>query len=88
LQTWESQAPSYPELHYWKWQYGQLAGVPDRASAIKYLQLCQNLTPRKRKSYNLDVDLCKGKEAVDAFLKESGFVPSSPTEGTPIESKN
>jgi hypothetical protein len=31
------------------------------------------MTPRKRKSYILDVDLCKGKNAVDTYLRESGL---------------
>lgn len=72
---WIKIAPDYPEGHYWKWS---LSGdgtkddpKSDRASAQRYVQICQNLTPRKRKSYNLDVDLCKGRQAVDAFLKET-----------------
>lgn len=74
-EQWEKSAPEYPEVYYWKWMIsktedGSGPAKPDRAAAQKYVQLCQNLTPRKRKSYNLDVDLCKGKEAVDAFLKE------------------
>ena len=71
LATWEAQAPDYPELYYWKWEFSKLSGDPDRTAAAKYTQLCQNLTPRRRKSFSLDVDLCKGKEAVDVFLKES-----------------
>jgi hypothetical protein len=81
LASWESQNADYPELYYWKWQYAEQSENEDRASALKYSQLCQNLTPRKRKSYNLDVDLCKGRDAVDAYLKESGFSPSVPAGG-------
>jgi tetratricopeptide (TPR) repeat protein len=66
---WESSEPSYPEVYYWKWMLSK-DDKPDRAAAHKYVELCQNLSPRKRKSYNLDVDLCKGKETVDTFLKE------------------
>ncbi len=70
ISEWESSAPDYPEVFYWKWLLSKESAAPDRAAAQRYTQLCQNLTPRKRKSYNLDVDLCKGKEAVDTFLKE------------------
>ena len=48
----------------------------DRASAVRYVQLCQGLSPRKRKSFVLDVDLCQGKEAAELFLKESGTGPT------------
>jgi hypothetical protein len=75
LAAWESASPDYPELHFWKWEHSRLVGTPDRASALRYSRLCQNLTPRKRKSYSADVELCKGKDAVDKFLKES----ASPT---------
>ncbi len=70
LDEWASADAEYPEVYYWKWKLSSLGEKPDRAAAQRYAQLCQNLTPRKRKSYNLDVDLCKGKEAVDTFLKE------------------
>lgn len=66
---WETADPAYPEVYFWKWTLSK-DEKPDRPAARKYVELCQNLTPRKRKSFNLDVDLCKGKEAVDAFLKE------------------
>ena len=76
--AWETQSPDYPEVFYWKWEISKQNGSVDRAAALKYLQLCQNMTPRKRKAFALDVDLCKGKEAVDAYLKEgsSGAQPS------------
>ena len=70
LTEWSVSAPEYPEVYFWKWTLSKAGEKPDRTSAQRYSQLCQNLTPRKRKSYNLDVDLCKGKEAVDTFLKE------------------
>lgn len=78
LTAWEAQMPDYPEVHFWKWRLAIATGGTDRAAALRYTQLCQNLTPRRRKSYILDVDLCKGKEAADAFLKENGLQPSSP----------
>ena len=77
LQTWETAAPDYPEVQYWKWEVSKVSGTSDRTAALKYSQLCQNLTARKRKNYSLDTNLCKGKEAVDLYLKESG-VPATP----------
>jgi tetratricopeptide (TPR) repeat protein len=74
LVTWETQSPDYPEVFFWKWQLSKEGTIDkttiDRSAAAKYSQLCQNLTARKRKSFSLDVDLCKGKEAADVFLKE------------------
>jgi hypothetical protein len=69
---WESASPDYPEVYYWKWMISKEgeSSSGDHSAAQKYVQLCQNLTPRKRKSYNLDVDLCKGKDDVAVFLKE------------------
>ena len=68
LGTWESAQPEYPEVYFWRWS---LSGNPpsDRAAAQKYIAHCQNLTPRKKKSYNLDLDLCKSVEKVDEALK-------------------
>lgn len=70
-EKWALQAKDYPEVEYWKFELARLGGTTDRVAGERYVQLCQNLTPRKRKSFNLDVDLCKGKEAVEASLKES-----------------
>lgn len=72
LAAWEAAQPDYPEVYYWKWALsGNSPGaVPtDRSAAQKYLALCQNLTPRKKKSYNLDLELCKSVEKVDEALK-------------------
>ena len=81
LDKWSAAAKDYPEVSYWMFELsraqgassGTGAGTPnhsvDRAAAQRYVQLCQNLTPRKRKSFNLDVDLCKAKEVVESFLK-------------------
>ena len=77
--AWETRAADYPEVYFWKWEISRQSGGPaDRGAAVKYVQLCQNLTARKRKSFNLDVDLCKGKEAADAYLKETALQPTSP----------
>ncbi len=69
LSSWETQNPDYPEIYFWKWQISNAQGVPDKFSAQKYLQLCKGLTPRKRKLFNLDVDLCKNIDVVEAKLK-------------------
>ena len=86
LSNWETQMPDYPEVYYWKWQLAKETGDPERLAAVKYAQLCQNLTPRRRNNYILDVDLCKGKEVVDAYLRETGL-PGSKPPPTPGETK-
>jgi hypothetical protein len=80
IAAWETAAPDYPEVWYWKWQLSLLQEPADHTSAVRYVQLCQNLSPRKKKSYNLDLELCKGREKAEAFLKSNGVEPSpSPT---------
>ena len=79
LASWETQMPDYPEVYFWKWQFAKETGEPERSAALKYAQLCQNLTPRRRKNYILDVDLCKGKEAVDVYLHDTGLPASKPS---------
>ncbi len=72
--AWESAHPEYPEIYYWKWTLSgnsPTAEPSDRAAARKYMNLCQNLTPRKKKSYNLDLELCKSVERVDEALKSA-----------------
>lgn len=71
LAAWEAQMPDYPEVHFWKWELSKVQPPSDRALAAKYAQACQNLSPRKRKNYSLDVNLCKGKEAADEYLKSN-----------------
>jgi len=89
LATWETQATEYPEVYYWQWQLSREANdpdhLPDRIAATKYLQMCQNLTPRKLQSLRFDVDLCKQKSTVDKFLKETAtqnpmMAPTSPAQ--------
>lgn len=86
LSEWETQFAEYPEVFFWKWEVSKALKSPDRTVAAKYLQLCQGLTPRKRKAYALDVALCKGRDTVEAFLKESESkgLPVSNTEGTAL----
>lgn len=70
LKSWEASQPEYPEVYYWKFKES-LTSTPDRASAQKYISLCQNLSPRKKKSYNLDIELCKSVEKVVEDLKKT-----------------
>jgi len=83
LSEWETALPDYPEVYYWKWEISKASNSPDRLAAAKYLQLCQGLSPRKRNQYSVDVNLCKEKEAVEAFLRTNDMKSSySPgTEG-------
>ncbi len=71
IAEWETRMPDYPEIFFWRWEISKIAGSPDRTDAARYLQLCQNLSARKRKSFALDVNLCRGRELAEAFLKES-----------------
>lgn len=80
LVAWEQMMPEYPEVYFWKWRLSQRENALDRPSALKYSQLCQALTPRKRKKYSLDVDLCRGKDQIDAYLKTSGYQGDAPVE--------
>ncbi len=92
LSNWESKDGDYPELFFWKWRYNHtLAADEDaelkaqstptteglaRTAALRYMQLCQSLTPRKRRLYELDVRLCRGTDDVDTYLKTSGQTPT------------
>lgn len=70
LAAWEAAQPDYPEVYLWKWALSGNSPT-DRVAARKYMSLCQNLTPRKKKSYNLDLELCKSVEKVDEALKSA-----------------
>jgi len=67
--TWQAQAAEYPEVFYWKWKMSLEGGTPDRAAALKYAQLCQNLSVRKKQMYVYDLSLCRGREEVEEFLR-------------------
>ncbi len=69
LSNWETQSSDYPEVYFWKWQISNEQNTPDRASGEKYAQLCKALSVRKRKSFNLDVELCKNADEVEAKIK-------------------
>ena len=92
LVSWENKDPEYPELYVWKWRYLQALAAADeaelvvksvpfpsatsRTAALRYVQLCQSLTPRKRKNFSLDVELCRSLDDVELFLKSSGQTPA------------
>lgn len=76
--SWEAKASDYPEVYFWKWRVSKNFDITDRAAATKYSQLCQGLSVRKKKNFGLDVDLCKGKTEVEAFLKESENLTQAP----------
>lgn len=76
LDKWAAGSKDYPEVAYWTFELSKTGAIApskgvDKSAANRYLQLCQNLTARKRKTYNLDVDLCKAKESVETYLKEA-----------------
>lgn len=82
VSSWEVAQPEYPEVYFWKWKLSSVAGAPggDRSAAQKYTQLCRNLSPRAKKTYSLDLELCKQREAVEEFLK-SGELQEAVTSG-------
>ncbi len=73
LSTWEQSAGEYPEVLYWRWKLSLDQPFPDRAAALAYIQLCQNLSPRQKKTHGLDLELCAGREKVEEFLKTSSL---------------
>jgi hypothetical protein len=87
--TWENESPNYPEAYFWKWQIGKKSAelepsetkeAPERSAILKYIQLCQNLTPRKRSAFSLDIYLCKQKESAEVYLKATGEASKSAEE--------
>lgn len=83
--AWETQAASDPEMWYWKWKVsdaetddigskssktsGRGAKVKDRTAARSYLRICNELTPRRRKSFSMHPELCLWTETVESDLK-------------------
>lgn len=81
LAAWEAQSMEYPEVHYWKWELARKSGASDRAAALRYVRLCQDMTPRKRKVHSVDVGLCSSQAAVDAYLRENEHQSFAPAGG-------
>lgn len=83
--AWETQAASDPEMWYWKWKVsdaetddigskssktsGRGAKAKDRTAARSYLRICNELTPRRRKSFSMHPELCLWTETVESDLK-------------------
>ena len=80
---WEQAAPDYPEVYFWRWKLADAAEQTDRTAAIRYAQSCRNLSPRRRKAFRLDFELCKGLDVVDAYLKSAGLQPSTLSDQPP-----
>lgn len=78
LVAWETQAAEDPEFWYWKWRLSR-EGVRetgpeasrDRTAARKYLRICRDLTPRRRKNFAMYPELCLYTETVESDLKSS-----------------
>jgi hypothetical protein len=72
-----------PQFWYWKWRVsifqsnGETAPATgrdasrDRAAARKYLRLCSEMTPRRRKNFAIYPELCLATETVESDLKSS-----------------
>lgn len=72
LAAWETQASEDPEFWYWKWRFSAAPGVSrDRSAARKYLGLCRDMTPRRRKNFAMYPELCLHTESVESELKSS-----------------
>lgn len=70
LTAWETQATDDPEMWYWKWMLSAPEGR-DHSAARRYLRICAELTPRKRKNYFVHPELCSQTETVESELKAS-----------------
>ena len=88
LTQWEASAPEDPEVYYWKWKVADEGVQSGRLAAVRYSQACQNLSPRKRKAFRFNIDLCKGKDIVDAYLKSAGLQPSTLPDLPPAGGQN
>jgi hypothetical protein len=87
LNSWETSksanATDNPEFWYWKWRVSVAAaavesasnsnyeGSRDRTAARKYLRLCSEMTPRRRKNFAVYPELCLATESVESDLKSS-----------------
>lgn len=77
LTAWET-APSNagiavledPEFWFWKWKSSPETGR-DRSAGRKYLQLCTEMTARRRKNFAMYPELCLHTETVESNLKSS-----------------
>ncbi len=76
IAAWETMTTSAgpatddPELFYWKWRLSPEA-TRDRAAGRRYVRLCKEMTPRRRKNFALHPELCLHTETVESDLKSS-----------------
>ena len=74
LTAWEQRAVlragDDPEYWYWKWKTSPPT-LRDRNAARKYLRLCAEMTPRRRKTFASNPEFCLATETVESELKSS-----------------
>lgn len=77
LNAWETSIPiggvlaaENPEFWYWRWKTSHEA-VRDRSAARRYLQLCAEMTARRRKNFAMYPEFCLHTETVESNLKSS-----------------
>lgn len=70
LAAWETMATDDPEYWYWRWRASPETSR-DRSAARKYLRLCTEMTPRRRKNLAMYPELCLHTETVESDLKSS-----------------
>lgn len=74
LSSWEAQASlgasEDPEFWYLKWKTSPEASR-DRSAGSKYVRLCSELTPRRRKKFAQYPELCVHTESVEFELRTS-----------------
>lgn len=82
ISSWENSktgsAANNPEFWYWKWKVSTNVATDakheaghDRTAARKYLRLCSEMTPRRRKNLAAYPELCQSTETVESALKSS-----------------
>ena len=63
---------SYPETHFWFWKKLVAQQVLADLPARKYVNLCKNISEKKKRSYIFDPKLCSGIPEVEAYLQKNG----------------
>ena len=70
MSTVSGPATDDPELFYWKWRVSPEASR-DRTAGRRYVRLCKEMTPRRRKNFAMHPELCLHTETVESDLKSS-----------------
>ena len=63
---------SYPEAHFWSWKKLITQQLTADLPARKYVNLCKNISEKKKRSYIFDPKLCSGIPEVEAYLQKNG----------------